>query len=137
MKRFHVYILILFLLNSCVIDSFDPLFNISNSSDRELRIYFSNNANMDTTMLEGKSAIISPNEIYFPLKGVSILNKKDYADTTKKLYLFIFDNDIFHKLRGQDNMQKIAERSFLERKIINIIEIKPNDTIFYKNNLIH
>lgn len=92
---------------------------------------------MDTAILEGKSAIISPHDMYFPVKGVSILNKKDYSDTSKQLYLFIFDNDTIDKLKDRENMKVVAEKSFLERKVINIRDITPKDTIFYQNNLIH
>lgn len=134
MKPYYSYIIILLLLNSCILDSFDPLFNISNNSNQEIRIYFSNTANMKAAILEGKSAIISPHDMYFPVKGVSIFNKKDYADTSKKLHLFIFDNVTFDQLKTNENLEKVAEKSFLEIKLINIRDIMPKDTIFYEGS---
>ena len=135
MKPYHVYILILCLLSSCVIDIFIPVFTLRNETDRKIRIYYSNDKNIDTSFLNEKYAIILPHEIHSPLKGDIHTDKENYiADTSKKLYLFIFDNDTIDKLKSKENMEMIAEKSFLERRLINIREITSKDTLVYKNN---
>jgi|GEM_PF-4343850 len=77
------YLFILLLISSCIIDSFVPVFNIKNFSNKSIKIFFSNDSNIDKLQLGKAYAIVPPNESFSALKGSIIFSKKEYKHSDK------------------------------------------------------
>lgn len=136
MKKYLKYIVILALFSSCVMDHFEhPPFYVKNKSERNIRVYFATNSQVDSSLLKEHYLIIKPFDQQSPLKedNDTLFNKRLYeSDKSKNLFLFVFDNDTIQKLNRKTNWHIIANRSFIEKKIIDPSFLISNNNISHE-----
>ena len=123
-----------FLMRSCVIDTVKNFCNVKNTSKRNITIRFSNSALLDTsTLFNGFwNKKIEPNTNYEVLIYSDMYMKESYKGNNKRLYLFFLDQDSISQLFKKGEIDSIISKSLLQKKIVDISNIKETDTLFYK-----
>lgn len=125
--------ILILLLSSCMMDSFDYFCYVKNTSKRKITIRFSNSETIDTSALvnENWDLGINPGNTHRVNKDPAILHKEFYTDSNKKLYVYFFDQDSLHQLYKNGKMNDMFKQSFLQRQEVDIIKLKESDTLKY------
>lgn len=116
-------ILILFFLNSCVMDSVHNVAIIKNESEKDIIVM-----RQPVDSIDDETLFYGPK---FTVKAHSIEEYIDggYFDTLK---FYFFDDQITYRSIASDSIKNIAKRAFLRKIIITEDSLTKNDTIIFK-----
>jgi hypothetical protein len=133
-----LFIVFFFGLNSCiigVIDSIERFCIAKNLSKRKISVYFSNSVMLNISDLSPQfhdsNLAITSNSYKEIFSQGNLLMKEAYQDSTKKLYAFFLDQDSIDKYFKVPLNKTVIDKSFLQRQLVDIRNIKETDTLFF------
>lgn len=135
MKKIILYVFIVIVLKSCVVDTIQRFCVVKNQSERTIAIYFSNNINLDSTAFKRQfydsSFAIKKYSTGNLLVDDDIFLKESYNNNTRKLYAFFLDQDSINKYFQFPLSNKLIQKSLLKSQEVDIRNIKSQDTLYY------
>lgn len=138
MNKICIIALYFCILSSCVIDRLQRFCVVKNQSNRKIAVYFSNSETLDTTtfsrQLSGPEFAIKENSYGDILIRNELLDKQQYKNSNKKLYVFFLDQDSIDKYLQVPLNKTVIDKSFLQRQRIDIENIQKTDTLYFNTN---
>ena len=133
MKKIILYVFIVIVLKSCIVDTIQRFCVVKNQSERTIAIYFSNNINLDSTAFKRQfydsSFSIKKYSTGNVLVDDDIFLKESYKNN-RKLYAFFLDQDSINKY-FQLPLSNLIQKSLLKSQEVDIRNINSRDTLYY------
>jgi len=133
MKKIIVFIFMIVVFKSCVIDSVQRFCVVKNTSKRTISVYFSNEKNLDSNVLAEQLRDSS-----FAIKKYSsgdlMENRYTFIDSNKiqnKVYVFFLDQDSINKYFQLPLTNNLIKKALLKSKEIDMLYFKSLDTLYY------
>ena len=134
MKKIILYVFIVIVLKSCIVDTIQRFCVVENQSERTIAIYFSNNINLDSTAFKRQfydsSFAIKKYSTGNVLFDDDIFLKESYKNN-RKLYAFFLDQDSINKYFQLPLSNKLIQKSLLKSQEVDIRNINSRDTLYY------
>jgi hypothetical protein len=134
MKKIILYVFIVIVLKSCIVDTIQRFCVVENQSERTIAIYFSNNINLDSTAFKRQfydsSFAIKKYSTGNVLVDDDIFLKESYKNN-RKLYAFFLDQDSINKYFQLPLSNKLIQKSLLKSQEVDIRNINSRDTLYY------
>jgi hypothetical protein len=135
MKKIILYVFIVIVLKSCIVDTIQRFCVVKNQSERTIAIYFSNNINLDSTAFKRQfydsSFAIKKYSTGNVLVDDDIFLKESYKNNNRKLYAFFLDQDSINKYFQLPLSNNLIQKSLLKRQEVDIRNINSRDTLYY------
>jgi len=135
MKKIILYVFIVIVLKSCIVDTIQRFCVVKNQSERTIAIYFSNNINLDSTAFKRQfydsSFAIKKYSTGNVLVEDDIFLKESYKNNNRKLYSFFLDQDSINKYFQLPLSNNLIQKSLLKRQEVDIRNINSRDTLYY------
>jgi len=135
MKKIILYVFIVIVLKSCIVDTIQRFCVVKNQSERTIAIYFSNNINLDSTAFKRQfydsSFAIKKYSTGNVLVDDDIFLKESYKNNNRKLYAFFLDQDSINKYFQLPLSNNVIQKSLLKSQEVDIRNFNSRDTLYY------
>jgi hypothetical protein len=135
MKKIILYVFIVIVLKSCIVDTIQRFCVVKNQSERTIAIYFSNNINLDSTAFKRQfydsSFAIKKYSTGNVLVDDDIFLKESYKNNNRKLYAFFLDQDSINKYFQLPLSNNLIQKSLLKSQEVDIRNFNSRDTLYF------
>ena len=135
MKKIILYVFIVIVLKSCIVDTIQRFCVVKNQSERTIAIYFSNNINLDSTAFKRQfydsSFAIKKYSTGNVLVDDDIFLKESYKNNNRKLYAFFLDQDSINKYFQLPLSNNLMQKSLLKSQEVDIRNFNSRDTLYF------